>query len=87
MPVEFLELCKKIVVRDEEPFDGAVKHDDFDPIVGLECRDYVIQLRNALRAEDVEGWVVEGNTPIERRVPLETDAFRLFCTAHYCLLG
>jgi hypothetical protein len=74
-------------VRNEEALDGAVEHDDLDPIVALERGDDLIQLRNAFRAEDVEGWVVEGNTPIERRASFETDAFRCFWPAHCYLPG
>jgi len=67
-------------VRYEEALDGGVEHDNFDPIVCFECRDDVIQLWNALGAEDVEGWVVEGNAPTERYVLLETDPSRRFWT-------
>ena len=74
-------------MRDEEALDGAVEYDDLDPIIGLERGDDLIQLRNALRAEDVEGWVVESNTPIERLASLKTDALRLFWTVHCYLPG
>ena len=74
-------------MSDEEAVDGAIEHDDLDPIVGLERGDDLIQLRNALRAEDVEGWMVEGDAPVERRPSFETDAFHAFGAAQCCLLG
>src|SRR5262249_603389 len=82
-----LKLCEEIVVCDKETVDGAIEHDDFNPIVSLERRDDLIQLRNALRAKNVEGWVVEDNAPIKRRALFETDAFLAFRATHCRLLG
>src|SRR5262249_54056029 len=77
-----LKLREEIVVRDEEALDRAVEHHDLDLIVGFDLRDNLIQWRNAFRAEDVEGRVVEDNSPIGRRASFETDAFRVIWAVH-----
>src|SRR5262249_45301076 len=82
-----LDLCEEIVVRDEEAVDGAVEHDDLDPVVGLERRDDVIQLRNAFWTENIQGRVIQGNAPIERRTAVEKVAVPVLRTAQYRLLG
>jgi hypothetical protein len=81
------ELREEVIVRDEEAFDGTIEYHDIDPIVGLERRDDLIQLRNALRAKDVERRVVEGDAPVTRRALFETDAFLVFSVAHCCLVS
>ena len=43
--VEVFELREEVIVRDEEALDGTVEYDDIDPIVGLDRRDDLIQLR------------------------------------------
>ena len=49
----------------------ALSNDDLDTIVGLERRIDLIQMRNALRAEDIGGRVLEGNAPVGRRASME----------------
>jgi hypothetical protein len=74
-------------VRDEEALDGTIEYDDIDPIVGLDRRDDLIQLWDALRAKDVERRVVEGDAPVTLRALFETDAFLVFSAAHCCLVS
>jgi hypothetical protein len=57
-------LCEKVIVRQEETLDGAVEDDDLYIIVGFECRDDLVQLRNGLGANDIQGRVVKRNAPV-----------------------
>ena len=45
-------------MRQKEAIDGAVEDDDLYVLVCFERLDDLIQLRNALRPEDVEGRMV-----------------------------
>jgi hypothetical protein len=81
------ELREEVIVRNEEALDGTIEYDNIDPIVGLERRDDLIQLWDALRTKDVERRVVEGDAPVTRRASFETDAFLVFSIANCYLIG
>ena len=51
-------------MRQKEALDGAVKDDDLYVLVGFECGDDLIQFRNRLRAKDIQGRMVERNSPV-----------------------
>jgi len=51
-------------VRKKEAFDGAVKDDHFDILVGFERCDDLIQLRNGLWAKDIERRMIDRYSPI-----------------------
>ena len=39
----------------KKPFNGAVKHDDFDVLVGFQRCDDFVELWNSFRAKDLRG--------------------------------
>ncbi len=53
-------------MRDEEPFDRAIEDNDFQIFVAFDCRDDLLQLRNRLRAENVERRMIERDAPVLR---------------------
>ena len=64
-------------MRQEETFDGAVKHHHLQQLVGFERRDNFIQLRNGLRTEDIEWRVIERDSPVRWRALYKMDLFCL----------
>ena len=58
---------------EEETWHSAIEHDRFDLGVALDLRNDIVQLRNGFRPEDVERWIVQGDTPIFGRDPRDTD--------------
>ena len=66
-------LGDQVVVGQEESVDGAVEDHDLDVVVLLQRRDDLVELRDGLRAEDVERRMVERHPPVRRRPPGEKD--------------
>ncbi len=60
-------------MREEKAIDGAVGNDSLHALVGFERHGDVIQLRNVLRPEYVEGRMVERDPPIGWRAPFKAD--------------
>ena len=53
----------------KESFNGAVKDNYFDVLVCFDRRDYLIELRNGVRTENIERRMVNGYSPIVGRAP------------------
>ena len=53
-------------MREEKAIDGAVGNDRLHALVGFERHDDVIQLRNVLRPEYVQGRMIERDPPHSR---------------------
>src|SRR5215470_2663297 len=53
-------------------------------LISLECRDNLIQLRNALWTKDIQGRVIERYSPVGRRTSFETDLSSICDVAHFC---
>src|SRR3546814_5584436 len=68
-----LERSEEVVVGQEEALDGAVEDHHLDLRVLLQGLNDGFQLGDRPGAEYVQGWVVEGDAPVSRRVLLETD--------------
>src|SRR5712672_417713 len=68
-PGRVLEFGNEIVVREEKPFHGAVKNDNFDLFVGFKRCDDLVQLWNGVRAKNVQWRMINGDAPIVRRRP------------------
>ena len=66
-------------MRQEEAFDGAVEDDHFYVFVGFECGDDLIQLRNGLRAKDIERRMINRYSPIVGRAPRKMYLLRTCC--------
>src|SRR5262249_2911071 len=77
-----LELCKEVVVRQKEPLDGAIENDHLYLLVGFEGRDNLIQLRDRLRAEDIQWWNIKRDAPVAWRASRETDLSGFAHVAH-----
>jgi hypothetical protein len=61
-----LEFGEQVVVRQEEAVDGAVEDDDLQVLVLLHEGNHLVQLRDGLGSEDVEGRMVEGHPQVGR---------------------
>ena len=69
-------------MRNEEALDRAVEDDDLHVGIGFECGDDRVQLGHGFRPEDVQGRIVESDTPKRRRMPFKVD---LLVGGHVCL--
>jgi len=78
-----LKLCKEVVVGQKEPFDGAIENDHLYLLVGFEGRDNLIQLRDRLRAEDIQWWNIKRDAPVAWRASRETDLSGFAHVAHF----
>src|SRR5258705_1433145 len=79
-PGRVLEFGNEIVVREEKPFHGAVKNDNFDLLVGFKRLNDLVQLWNGVRAKNVQWRMMKGDAPIVRRRPRKKDLL----SAVYC---
>src|ERR1700704_2918525 len=68
-PGRVLEFGNEIVVREEKPFHGAVKNDNFDLFVGFKRCNDLVQLRNGVRTKNVQWRMIQGDAPIVWRRP------------------
>src|SRR5262249_12400353 len=66
-------------MRQEKTLDGAVEHDNLHMLIGFETCDDLIQLRNRLRAEDVERRMIEGHAPVRWEALLKADLTNRRC--------
>src|SRR5882724_11843422 len=76
-PGRVLELGNEIVVRQEKPFHGAVKNDNFDLLVGFKRCNDLVQLWNGVRTKNIQWRMIKGDAPIVRRQPRKKDLLRV----------
>ncbi len=50
----------------KEPWNRAVKDDDFDVLIGFNRGDDLVELRNLVRTEDVERRIINRYPPVIR---------------------
>ena len=77
----------------KKTFDSAVKDHHLDLVVGFECRDDLVQLRNGVWTEDIERRVVKCYPPVRRRAARKTHlcgacwnvvrVFHVFASLHF----
>ena len=48
----------------EKPFDRAIKDNDFDMLVSFQGRDDFVQMRNCIRAKDIERRMIDRRAPV-----------------------
>jgi hypothetical protein len=72
-------------VGQEEAINGTVEDDNLDMLIRFERGDDLVQRRNHLRPEDIQGRVIDGRPPVGGRAPFETDPPWVCDAAHVCL--
>ncbi len=59
----------------KKPLNRAVKNDHFDMLVSFQRCDDLVELRNSVRAKDVEGRVINRHAPIRGRSSRQKNLF------------
>jgi hypothetical protein len=80
------EICEQVIVRQKEALDGTVENNNLYMLISFECGDNLIQLRNGLRSEDIQGRVIKRNSPVGWRTSFKTDLSGILDAAHVCPL-
>src|SRR5258705_3376978 len=84
-PGRVLEFGNEIVVREEKPFHGAVKNDNFDLFVGFKRCNNLVQLWNGVRTKNVQWRMINGDAPIVWGRPRKTNLLSVGCRSVECL--
>src|SRR5262249_883466 len=70
-PGGVLDIREEVVVGQKVSLHRAVEDHDLDVLVRFERRNDFVQLRNGVRTEDVEGRMIERDSPIVWRAPCQ----------------
>ena len=70
----------------KEPRNRAVKDDHFDVLVVFHRCDSLVELWNSVRAEDIEGRVINRYAPVRRRSSRQKNLFSHRRVVHLQLL-
>ena len=62
-------------MREKKPLNRAVKNDHFDLLVSFQSCDDFVELRNCVRAKNVEGRVINRYAPIRSRLSGQKNLF------------
>src|SRR5258706_9230506 len=87
---QIFKLCKKIQMNQKETFNRTVKNHHLNQLVSFDCRDDLVHLRKHLRTENVEWRMVNRDSPVLGRAPVQTYLSSLWCyitlILHVCCL-
>src|SRR5262249_50246438 len=68
----------------KETFNSTVKNHNFDLLVIFQSGHDFLHFQNCFRTEDIERWIVEGDTPVCCRAACKMDMSVLCCC---CILA
>src|SRR5258708_5455521 len=87
---QIFKVFEKIQMNQKEAFNSTVEDHDLNLLVSFDCRDDLVHLRKHLRTEDVEWRMVNRDSPVLGRAPVQTYLSILCCYVtlilHVCCL-